>query len=490
MDDTRLRAEAGLKSGLFASYHVYPFYPDFLLHEPALLRARDRVGPNSCFGYLKALKAHYSKMPLLVAEYGIPTSIGVSHFQQYGWNHGGLNEREQGDLLARMTRNIADAGCAGGIVFAWQDEWFKTNWLTVPFEIPLYRRALWLNALNPEENFGIWTYDPSQSRLFSADASAWGAVKPLYQKAGAGPTTVLNDDSDAQRTLRSLEVSSDEAFLYLRLKVQALPRGRDGTPQLSGANYVIGISTHPGHFGGRILPGFVPYLRFTEGFNFLLHVAGADQTKLLVASNYNPYALSPVGGGSNRLYLEIRSSWKPLLEDWSPFEEIIVETNRMRFSRNGTIFPPKRYSRSLLRYGPLDPNAPQFDSLATWSADFQNNALIFRLPWALLFVTDPSSRHIYANTESTANLQTVQTEGFAFFALSFAPGRTTPDWNQFPTTPLAATDFLPALDRQGNFRNIQRYNWDEWNTVELSGRLKGSARALRKSFRDLKRSGS
>ena len=36
----------------------------------------------------------------------------------------------------------------------------KTN----AFEIPLYRRALWLNALNPEENFGIWTYSPSQSR--------------------------------------------------------------------------------------------------------------------------------------------------------------------------------------------------------------------------------------------------------------------------------------------------------------------------------------
>jgi len=487
VDSTKLRAGSGFSAGVFASYHVYPFYPDFLLHDPVLLRSRDHAGPNPYFGYLKALKGHYSKMPLLIAEYGVPTSIGVSHFHPYGWNHGGLNEREQGELLGRMTRNIVDAGCAGGIVFEWQDEWFKLNWLTAPFEMPLERRSLWLNALDPEENFGLWTYETSQSRLFSAVAgAAWNSVKPLYQKSGAPPIVTLNDGADAHRTLSSLAVSSDEAYLYLRLSVQSLPRGADGAPQLDRANYLIGLSTRPGHYGSRLLPGLAPHLRNPQGFNFLLHVAGAGNTRLLIASNYNPYALLPVEGVSNRVSLEIRSPWKPVLDDWSSFEDIVVESNRLRFSRDGAMFPPQRYSRSLLRYGPLDPNARQYDSLATWSADFQNNALVFRLPWSLLFVTDPSSRQIYAGAEAGAKLQTAGTEGLDIFAVSFNPGKATPDWGRFPVSSLAVTDTLPPADRQGTLIGIQRYRWQDWNVVKLSGRLKASARTLQKIFRELK----
>ena len=486
LDETHLRAENSFPAGLFASYHVYPFYPDFLLHDPVLLRARDSVGPSNYFGYLSALKAHYSRMPLLVAEYGIPTSIGVSHFHPYGWNHGGLNEREQGELLARMTRDIFDAGCAGGIVFEWQDEWFKTNWLTTPFEIPLERRSLWLNAMNPEENFGLWTYEPSQSRLFSSNLAAWQAVKPLYEKPAGSPAQVLNDGADPQRTLRSLSVSSDEAFLYIRLGVQSLPRARDGTLQLDKANFAIGISTNPGHFGSHILPGFVPQLRYADGVNFWLHVGGPQASRLLIASNYNPYGLIPVIGMSGRVGLEIRSPWKPVLEDWSAFEEIVVETNRLRFARDGTLFPPQRYSRSLVRYGPLDPNAPQYDSLATWSADFQNNALIFRLPWALLFVTDPSSRQVFAETQTATQLRSVPTEGVALFALSFLPPVNGPDWTRFPSSPMAVTDSLPSIGEGGTLAGVRKYSWKGWDSVKLSGRLKASTAALRKSFQELK----
>ena len=489
VDDKRLRAGSGFLAGFFASYHVYPYYPNFLLREPALLQERDSIGPNSFFGYLKALKEHYSDMPLLISEYGIPTSIGVSHFHPYGWNHGGLTERQQGEILARMTQNIADAGCAGGIVFEWQDEWFKTNWLTAPLEIPLDRRPLWHNALNPEENFGLWTYESAQSRLFSPGRAAWEKVKPLYEKSSgvsAPVLPVLNDGADPQRTLRSLSVSSDEAFLYLRLEVQSLPRGRDGTLQLNRANYMVGISTRPGYFGSRILPGIVPHLRYPEGFNFLLHVGGVGKTKLLVDSNYNPYGLWPVGGGSNRVELGIRVPSKPAVEEWSPFEEMVVETNSLWFGRDGTAFPPQRYSRSPLRYGPLDPNDPQYDSLATWSADFQSNSLIFRLPWALLFVTDPSSRQVYAETVSPLQLHSMTTTGIALFAISFAPPASEPDWGRFPSLPLAATDSLPAIGADGTFAGTRMYTWTGWDTVKLSGRLKAGAAALQKSFRDVR----
>jgi hypothetical protein len=486
VDETRLRAEPEFAAGLFVSYHVYPFYPDFLLHEAALLRARDSVGPNSYYGYLLALKAYYANMPLLIAEYGISTSIGVSHFQPFGWNHGGLNEQEQGAALARMTQNIFDAGAAGGIVFEWQDEWFKTNWLTVPFERPLERRAYWQNVMNPEENFGLWTYESSQSRLFSPAPAAWQGVAPLYQKSASAPVQALNDGGDPQRNLRSLSASSDEAYLYIRLEVESLPAARNGTPQLDKANYVIGISTHPGHFGSRILPGFVPQLRYPDGVNLWLHVGGTNATRLLVASNYSPYGLLPITGADARVGLEIRSPWQPVLEDYSPFEEMVVETNRARFGRDGTFFPPRRYSRSLLRYGPLDPSQPGYDSLATWSADFQSNSLIFRIPWALLFVTDPSTQQVYAATLSATDVQTARTEGIGLLALSFAPPTGGLDWSQFPARPMAIADSLPAVGSQGLLTEVRKYSWQGWNSVNAPGRLKSSAAAVRSIFLSLK----
>ena len=489
VDDTRLRAESLFQGGIFASYHVYPYYPNFLLNEPALLRVQDQAGPNSYFGYLQALKAHYRSMPLLIAEYGLPTSIGVSRFHPYGWNHGGITERQQGELLARMTQNIFDVGAAGGMVFEWQDEWWKLNWLTVDFEVPADRRPLWHNRLNPEQHYGLWAYDPSRSRLFSPDTAAWDSVRPLYQKPDSAPAVPGSDGADLQRTLRSLAVSSDEEFLYLRLRVGSLPRAADGSPDLRRANFLIGIGTSPGRFGSQVLPGISPLLRYSGGVNFLLHVGGVGSTRLLVSSSYSPYALWPATPTGTRMDLGVRAPWAPILEEWSPFEEMVVETSMLRYGRDGTAFPPQRYSRSPLRYGPLDRNHPQYDSLATWSADFSSNSLIFRIPWGLLFVTDPSSRLVYTETRPGAQIHSETTSGIALFAVSFVPPASAPDWARFPALPMAATDSLPPTDGQGNLTDVRSFIWEGWNSVTPSGRLKSGADLLRQSFLDLQGKG-
>jgi len=446
------------------------------LNEPGLLRVQDQAGPNSYFGYLQNLKAHYASMPLLIAEYGLPTSIGVSRFHPYGWNHGGITERQQGEFLARMTQNIFDAGAAGGVVFAWQDEWWKLNWLTVDFEVPADRRPLWHNRLNPEQHYGLWAYDPSRSSLFSADMTAWNSVRPFYEKPDPAPAIPATDGADPQRTLRSLAVSSDEEFLYLRLRVGSLPRAADGTPDLERANFLIGIGTGPGRFGSQILPGIVPLIRYSGGINFLLHVGGANSTRLLVSSSYNPYALWPATPTGTRMDLGVRAPWTPMLEEWSPFEEMVVETSMLRYAKDGTMFPPQRYSR-------------QYDSLATWSADFSTSSLIFRIPWGLLFVTDPSSGLVYTETRPGAQIHAEATSGIALFAVSFVPPTSAPDWARFPALPMAATDSLPPTDGQGNLTDVRRYVWQGWNSVTVSGRLKSGAGLLRQSFLDLQGKG-
>ncbi|HSB53561.1 MAG TPA: hypothetical protein VLD58_04365, partial [Gemmatimonadales bacterium] len=115
-------------AGWFASYHAYPYYPDFMLYDPGYDTARSSEGRSSYFGYLSDLKRHHAGMPLLIAEYGVPSSRGLAHLQPQGWNHGGHDEREMASIDARLTREIRESGAAGGVLFAWLDEWFKKNW--------------------------------------------------------------------------------------------------------------------------------------------------------------------------------------------------------------------------------------------------------------------------------------------------------------------------------------------------------------------------
>src|SRR5206468_2916033 len=81
-------------------------------------------GPSNYFGYLQALKAHHRDQPVIIAEFGVPSSRGIAHLQPQGQHHGGHNTVQQGKIDARLFRDIHDAGLAGGILFAWMDEWF------------------------------------------------------------------------------------------------------------------------------------------------------------------------------------------------------------------------------------------------------------------------------------------------------------------------------------------------------------------------------
>lgn len=140
-------------AGLFISYHAYPYYPDFVSNDTTYKKYSDSYGPNSYLGYLKDLKKHYSKFPLIIAEYGVPSSWGVAHYTSSGMNHGGFDEAAQGETNIRILNTIKAANCGGGMQFAWIDEWFKRTWITDPFDF--LNRYLWHNVTAAEQNFGL-----------------------------------------------------------------------------------------------------------------------------------------------------------------------------------------------------------------------------------------------------------------------------------------------------------------------------------------------
>jgi len=168
--------------GIFATYHAYPYYPDFISNDPGYQTYTDYMGPNSYVGYLTDLKSRYPRFPLIIAENGTPSSWGIAHYSQSGMNHGGFDEQEQGLNFIRLLDNIASTECGGGISFAWIDEWFKRTWIVDPLDND--RRVLWHNVTSAEQNFGLigfrknpvtyldWGSFPAQCSISHIDAAA------------------------------------------------------------------------------------------------------------------------------------------------------------------------------------------------------------------------------------------------------------------------------------------------------------------------------
>lgn len=182
VDAMHVRATAAWPGGFFASYHAYPYYPDFLRLDP---RYRDAKSPYAA--YLRDLKRHHRGQAVMITEFGVPTGLGSAHRGALGRDQGDHSEQEAAAMDADMLREIRAAGYAGGLLFEWTDEWFKRTWNTQDLALPEERRVLWHNVLTNETQFGVVAVEPE--------------VRSEPERLGEG-----------------LEVSHDAAYLYVRLR--------------------------------------------------------------------------------------------------------------------------------------------------------------------------------------------------------------------------------------------------------------------------------
>jgi len=240
--------------GLFASYHAYPYYPNFVSQDPAYMGFSDAQGPNSYLGYLTAMKSHYSNMPLVIAEFGVPSSWSSAHQSYSSMHHGGYSEKQQGQKNMRMMHNMLDAGCAGGFMFAWMDEWFKPTWIVLYQEayglntggeiIPT--RQLWHNEMSPEQCFGLLAYEQKERPAFV----------PFTIDQTSGPVS-------------SVRATHDEGFLYVEINTAA--------ELLPTDEFMVAFDTYLGNTGESTLPNGAITGNRAE---FLLTFALEDDTAL------------------------------------------------------------------------------------------------------------------------------------------------------------------------------------------------------------------
>src|SRR2546423_1269163 len=213
LDALKMHATGAFPAGVFASYHAYPYYPEFMVVDPGYSKARSPEGASNYFGYLRELVAHHGDMPVVISEYGVPSSRGIGHFQPQGWNHGGHSEQPHALADARLTRDIYASGAAGAGLFALIDEWFKKSWIVTDFEYPHDRKQFWLNPLNAEENYGVVAMRPGRkgSKItIDGDSADWRARPVLYGATAAPP------GGAAPLPLKTPRRAHDEAHVYFR----------------------------------------------------------------------------------------------------------------------------------------------------------------------------------------------------------------------------------------------------------------------------------
>ncbi len=246
--------------GFFIGYHAYPYYPDFIVQDPGYLAESDSLGPNNYLGYLKDLKAHYQDIPLIIAEFGLPSSWGSGHLSPSGMHHGGISEEEQGTYNIRMFDNIESTGCAGGVQFALIDEWFKQTWITNPFSDKQYR-YLWHNLTAPEQNFGILAYAPPPSN---------------FTETGDYPGSPIT----------SIQVNSDYTFFSVRVHMK--------TALYSEDTLWVAFDTYESNLGESVLPngrsiGVAPDTLRAE-FALQIPLKG-DKAQLYVLPSYDVFGI-------------------------------------------------------------------------------------------------------------------------------------------------------------------------------------------------------
>jgi hypothetical protein len=440
LDVAKIKNENG--GGFFATYHVYPYYPDFMNNDYL-----DEKNPYRA--YLTELKRYHKSQPILIAEFGVPSSREITHWQKNQWHHGGHNEAAQGEINSELMKSINESGMAGGIVFSWFDEWFKMNWLSSPYEIPAERNPLWFNFQDAEQNYGLLAAYPGypvKKVNLAGRIDEWNEAITLYEKKEDSMAFKFNDSFDETRAFKRLLSQHDEGFLYLFIETK-------GKIDFTKASYIIGLDTCRSNTGETLLP-FNTNVVCPVGLKFLVHLCCKEKSRILVSQSYNKY----LNKHSDHIL--------PSESDQGAWVIMMNLTNPRRISKDGRRFYPSHvFSMSTLRFGSLEQESPCYDSLAVFF--FTDNIIELRIPWGLLNFTDPSSKSVIWMDK---NNKTQKTEGIKIIAVSYKPEKdclcAKPTGLKFNITDSFPDSLKPE--------NVAVYSWEGWNIPIYHSYLKKS----------------
>jgi hypothetical protein len=411
--------------GYFASFHAYPYFPNFMNEDPDYRKSSDSYGPNSYLGYLKDLKNHYKNIPLVIAEFGVPSSWGSAHQSFSGMHHGGHTEEMQGEYDVRMIKNIRDVNCAGGMMFSWMDEWFKPTWIVSLLESRgFYKngeteitptRQQWLNLCSAEQNFGLIAFDPSDPHEFlpySLDVSNGfvSAVKASY----------------------------DDHFFQMEID---LPTAIKATDTLW-----VAFDTYRSNLGESILPNKTTVTNRAE-FSLLIP-ASADTASYFVTQTYDEFGLTERYNDADTL----KQLFKSVATDGKPWD-------LMRWKNSSNPDAIQNIGRILMKG-----LGSTITTTNLHGVFVEPRKISVRIPWTMLYFTDPTRLEVI--------------NGF----VSYNQG-----WGHIPIHAISDGIAVSVSNGKAVVNSTSRYTWPEWWNIlhNHSEREKASVGVIQKGLSEI-----
>lgn len=466
------------KAGVYASYHIYPYWPDFFDNEVEYSLCKDRFGVSNYYGYLTHLKEHYGTMPLLVAEYGLPNGPMPAHKQKQGLHHGGHSEEEVIDGMERLTYDIWDSGCAGAIVFAWIDEWFKKTWIWADFYDPWDDRRLWYNQYDPEENYGMIALLPGEggpNNTLSGNDAEWEDVSVL-----PGDSVAVADNAPV---ITSVKAMHDEGWFHLRIRLDNFDDWDFDKTELS-----IGYDILDRLGGNFAWPGPLKFLS-DSGLETVVQIKSGQAYMYQTETwrfwrPFNDEVSKSISlGEAKPHYLQMEENRWSWFEPW-------VETNIYRLGRDGTFFPSQSFKLNPLPRGTLIEGQPRYTQQAIWNSDPDSKVVEIRMPWILLGFVGPHQRRVLqSDIDEPSKNSSVVTDGIGVgLAMSSARGDALAVWPGMDVYDADDPNSILSSQFDGWNRILTSksgiYTWDEWGVEDIRyhGRIKPIYYAMRDLF--------
>ncbi|MGL5328282.1 MAG: hypothetical protein ACRDD7_03365 [Peptostreptococcaceae bacterium] len=361
LDPENIKSKKKLKTGIVASYNIYPSYSEVKDYQ------------NNMKYYFETIN-NYHTMPVIIGEYGIPSSRVSGDFNMDVYNKAYINEEEQGRALVDVYESIKESNVAGSFIFEFQDSWYKSAGNTKELKI-LDRSAYWSDAETFSQSFGLMAFDPGKekNKIYPDDDISEWSEKNLISKNGN----------------YSLYANNDEKYLYFMLKCKD-----DMDMNINDIHIDLDITPKS---GSKMSSQY--NLVFDNYVDFIVNIKDEKYSNIMAHDYYNT---------SKFLANEKENKTRPDLikqtKNMDEFYPIFIEVRpRIYTDDEGGFIEKVEHEAGKLVHGNSNPDNKEFNS----SADFYigKNYIELRIPWGLLNFMDPSTKQIQDDFYEELNIK-------------------------------------------------------------------------------------
>ncbi|MDZ5253225.1 hypothetical protein [Clostridium sp. LIBA-8841] len=411
IDIENIQRTDNFKAGIFVSYNVSIAKDDSLLENDTLLE------------YFTKLNEYHS-IPVVISEYSIPSARMAGDFMKND-EKGYITEKEQGNMLIEAHNAIRESGCAGGILFEWQDSWYRSAWNTKEL-FNLDKSAYWSNTQVFSQNFGILAFDPGEEKSVSYPDESIGEWK--------------EKDLISKNEELSLSMKEDEKYLYFLIKSTKPINEKD--------RIYIDLDITP---NSGVDKNEERNLIFENNVDFIIDL-GKKNSKVLVHEYYDTFRFI-----EKRSELKVNPNKIDVDKNGEKFSVVKIHSKEKSYSEvTNTFKEAKSYETGNLVLGNGNPKSDEFNSVADYYIG--DNYIELRIPWGILNFKDPSTKSIIDD-----------------FYETFSFGSKKIDYVNVGVTRKNKNGESLRL-------NSQSFNLDSWTKPKYHERLKESYYMLKEEF--------